>query len=93
MREAPLEVLAVLAGLAIMFGCMEQSGMTFLQYMTELAHFFESSMTLKERGYKWGYIFIKKYKSLTFSDLYLVLWSWRGLNPRPNVELIRFLHA
>ena len=21
------------------------------------------------------------------------LWSWRGLNPRPNVELIRFLHA
>ena len=21
------------------------------------------------------------------------LWSWRGLNPRPNEEIIRFLHA
>ncbi len=20
-------------------------------------------------------------------------WSWRGLNPRPNVELMSFLHA
>ena len=23
----------------------------------------------------------------------LFLWSWRGLNPRPNEEIIRFLHA
>ena len=67
--------------------------MTFLQFMTELAHFFESSMSLKERGTKGGTFFIKNYKSLIFSDLFLVLWSWRGLNPRPNVELIRFLHA
>ena len=22
-----------------------------------------------------------------------VLWSWRGLNPRPNGELTSFLHA
>lgn len=47
----------IAAKAAILFGCMEQSGMTFLQFMTELAHFFESSMSLKERGYKWGYIF------------------------------------
>ena len=25
--------------------------------------------------------------------LLVTLWSWRGLNPRPNGELIRFLHA
>ena len=35
----------------------------------------------------------QKNKSPIFSDLFLALWSWRGLNPRPNVELIRFLHA
>lgn len=28
--------------------------------------------------------------SLSFIRL---LWSWRDLNPRPNVELIRFLRA
>ena len=50
----------IAAKAAILFGCIEQSGMTFLQYMTELAHFFESSMSLKGRGYKWGYIFYKK---------------------------------
>jgi len=22
-----------------------------------------------------------------------ILWRWRGLNPRPNKEAIRFLHA
>lgn len=28
--------------------------------------------------------------SLSFIRL---LWRWRGLNPRPNVELMSFLHA
>ena len=28
-----------------------------------------------------------------FNPLRLFLWSWRGLNPRPNRDILRFLHA
>ena len=33
-----------------------------------------------------------KIKTLTCLALAL-MWSWRDLNPRPNVELMSFLHA
>ena len=33
--------------------------------------------------------------SITKKDVlrHLFLWSWRGLNPRPNEEITCFLHA
>ena len=63
------------------------------RHVTDFTHVVKLSMSLKGRGTNGGTFFIKNYKSLIFSDLFLIPWSWRGLNPRPNVELIRFLHA
>ena len=35
----------------------------------------------------------KRKSNLKMMLFLFILWSWRGLNPRPNKEAIRFLHA
>ena len=43
---------------------------------------------------KAGHLFLlKKRKPLKISSFLSKLWSWRESNPRPNEEIISFLHA